>query len=175
MTEKELEMTIEEQPFHPNWKALATASFEHKIFIKSTGTENEKVVKSKDLKSPIEIKEEVSEFYQEVLNMPSSSNKSEEKKPQKQNKRHKRKIDKIPFCKQKLFRLALNNDSTGIDALLQNSSNIDINAVDQFGWTALMISACEGSVESFRTLLLNHNADLSIKDRTGNSDRKSVV
>ncbi|XP_070496378.1 G patch domain and ankyrin repeat-containing protein 1 homolog [Chironomus tepperi] len=155
---------------HANWRALASVHFKPKIFIKSSGTENQQIVKSEEVKYPIE-NVQSSEFYQEVLNMPSTSNTNPIKieKTRTAHSIKKEKIQKVPFCKQKLFRLALNNDPEGIDNLIKTSSNVDINAVDNFGWTALMISACEGSIDSFRSLLINHNASLDFKDRTGNT------
>jgi len=158
------------QHLHPNWRALASVHFKPKIFIKSSGTENHKIVKSEEIKHQIE-EVQSSEFYQEVLNMPSSSNYDAIKveQPQSTHKLKKEKIKKVPFCKEKFFRLALNNDPEAIDDLISRSSNVDINAVDNFGWTALMISACEGSTDSFRSLLINYNASLDFRDRTGNT------
>lgn len=172
MAESDQELSDDGQHFHPNWRAIATASFKQKIFLKSTGTENEKIAKVEEAKHSIEIGESVSEFYQEVLSMPSSSNKTEITDSRKRNPAktvRKRKVEKIPFNKEKFFRLALSNDSDGIDKLIESSKEVDINAVDNFGWSALMIAACEGSQDSFRTLLMNHDADLTIKDRIGNT------
>lgn len=158
------------QQFHPNWRALATVHFKPKIFIKSSGTENNQIVKYHEAKHQ-NVDIESSEFYQEVLSLPSTSNQDPVKVEKQKTARNvkKEKIKKVPFCKQRFFRLALNNDAEAIDDLINRSSNVDINAVDSFGWTALMISACEGSTESFRSLLINHNASLDFKDRTGNT------
>lgn len=171
MAENDEEIIDDGQHLHSNWRALATAHIKHKIFVKSSGTEDERIAKNIKSTEKIEIGESVSEFYQEVLSMPSTSSLDSEI-PRKSNYTRQKKIkkpQKVPFNKENLFRLALNNDSEGIEKLLENSLEIDINAADNFGWTALMMSACEGSEESFRTLLFNHNADLDVKDKSGNT------
>ncbi|KAL7044749.1 hypothetical protein ACKWTF_002041 [Chironomus riparius] len=158
------------QQLHANWRALASVHFKPKIFIKSSGTENHKFVKSEEIKYEISERHS-SEFYQEVLNMPSTSNQNpiEIEQPKPKNSPKNKKIKKVPFCKAKFFRLALNNDPDGINNLIKTSIDVDINAVDNFGWTALMISACEGSTDSFKSLLIDYNASLDFKDRTGNT------
>lgn len=156
----------DDEQMHPNWVALATVKFMPKIFIKSTGTENE--VAQKDPKPPtVEIDESASLVYNEILQMPSTS--SHQKVQEKPKYRKKRvKIVKQKFDKESLFKLALADDAGAIQKHFEKSLDFDVNATDAFGWTALMMAACEGSVSVFQ-LLLDLGADLSIADKKGNN------
>ncbi|KAG5675097.1 hypothetical protein PVAND_005029 [Polypedilum vanderplanki] len=168
MESNESETNNVEDFLQSNWRTLATVNFKHKIFVKSSGTEDQIHEKIEKDKSLIEIGESTSKFYQEIIETPSTSTVkcNIEKKIKVAPK--KIKVLKIPFNKEKLFRLATNNKVDEIHKLLNESTNVDINAVDNFGWTALMMAACENSLESFQ-LLLNCGADLKIQDRTGNT------
>lgn len=148
---------------HSNWMALASINFKRKIFIKSTETEVTETNKNREI---IEISDSASEFYQEVIQMPSTVEDVKPNVPARVPK--KRKVEKIEFSKEVLFRLAMNDDSEGIKSHLENSIQPDINAVDAFGWTSLMMAACEGSCNSFQ-ILLELGADPNISDRYGNS------
>lgn len=148
---------------HSNWRALATVNFKRKIFIKSTETEATEIKKNRET---IEINDSASEFYQEVIQMPSTVEDVKPKMPIRVPKR--RKVEKTEFSKEILFRQAMGDDAEGIKSHLENSVSPEIDAVDAFGWTALMMAACEGSCNSFQ-MLLDHGADANISDRYGNS------
>lgn len=154
---------VDEQ-MHPNWVALATVKFKPKIFVKSSGTENEVGVQPQP-PATIEIDGSASEAYDEILQMPSTS------KPAKRTvkvEKKRTKTKKLPFDKQNLFKLAMADDHEGIQKLIQGSINPDINAIDSFGWTALMMSACEGSQNAFQ-MLLELGADMTIADTRGDT------
>lgn len=153
---------------HPNWRALASVNFKRKIFVKSSETITTTEIQKNET---IEINESASEFYQEVIQMPSLSSSSEKTKSEsikKIPKRRKIEKEKIEFNKEILFRFATNDDSDGIKKHFSESKNPDINATDNFGWTALMMAACEGATNSF-TSLLDLGADLNVSDRNGNN------
>lgn len=162
--ETQLELTAH---LHPNWRALATVKFRRKIFIKSTETE---VQENQETKNLVEIQESASEFYQEVIQMPSTTTETPVKSSVKLPKKKKVEKEKVSFSKEIYFRLALNDDGDELKKYLNDSIEIDIDATDNFGWTAIMMAACEGSCESFQTLL-DLGADLSISDRAGNTAR----
>jgi hypothetical protein len=168
MAENNIEDDCNEQHLQSDWRALASASFRHKIFVKSSGTEDQKDEKLENNKPAIEIGESVSGYYQEVLQMPSTAVKEPPAKRKRKELSRKVNIEKVSFRKENMFRLATNNSVEEIQQLLTTSTNVDLNAKDNFGWTALMMAACENSVDAFR-LLLECGADLSVKDRTGNS------
>jgi hypothetical protein len=147
---------------HPNWVALATVKFRPKIFIKSSGTEDVVEQKDKEDARKIQIDEAASKVYNEILQMPSTSQAKPKVRPARQKRRIK--IEKTKFNKQDFFKLAMANDSDGIQKLINSSEDVDINATDAFGWTALMMAACEGALESFQTLL-ELGADVSIAAR----------
>jgi hypothetical protein len=168
MAESDKESDSEQQQLQAHWRALATASFRRKIFVKSTGTEDEREEKVENNKSKIEIGESVSGFYQEVLQMPSTSTSKPAVKRKRKEASKKEKIEKVPFNKESFFCFAMSNRLEEIQKLLSNSINVDLDATDNFGWTALMIAACENSLDCF-SFLLECGADLNIKDRTGNT------
>lgn len=152
---------------HPNWRALASVKFKRKIFVKSSEIE---IQESTNEKSSVEIDESASEFYQEVLQMPSSSTTSSSVTQSKLPKKRKVEKAKTEFSKETLFRLAMNDDGDELRAYLDSTNNHNINATDDFGWTALMMAACEGSCDTFCTLL-DLGGDLSISDAYGNTAR----
>lgn len=154
----------DEEGFHPNWVALATAKFKPKIFVKSSGTEDERSEKAKDRSAKVEIDESAKEVYEEILKMPETVKKLDPKLP----RRKRRKVERVEFDKQKLFQLALADDADGVQELLLTSINPDVNATDVYGWSALMMSACEGSSNTFQKLL-HLGADLSTADRRGDT------
>lgn len=155
-----------DESFHPNWVALATVKFKPKIFVKSSGTEDEINNKNeKESVNTVEIDESSSVVYNEVLQMPSTSKKVKETS---RTRRKRERIVKVEFNKEELFKHAMSNDADEIHQLWLKSNNPDVNAKDSYGWTALMMSACEGSVDSFNKLLYL-GADLSVADKKGNT------
>lgn len=157
-----------DESLHPNWVALATVKFKPKIFVKSTGTEDEIKVTRNEAPARIEIDESSSIVYNEILQMPSTVQKVEEKCVKIKARKKRTRIIKTRFIKENLFKLALDDDSEAILELINGAIEPDINATDAYGWTALMMAACEGAVNSFQKLL-ELGADLSFADRKGNS------
>lgn len=160
---------LSDEEMHPNWVALATVKFRPKIFVKSSGTEDDRNETEKAATSRVEIDESASVIYNEILQMPSTA--AAAPKVTRSNPRPSRrrvKIEKTPFDKQALFKLSLANDYEGIQKLVNRSIKPDVNATDAFGWTALMMAACEGAVHSFQKLL-ELGADLDAADRKGDT------
>lgn len=154
-----------EDQLHPNWVALATVKFKPKLFVKSSGTEDFGTKKDSPAKI-IEIDESARQIYDEILQLPSTACKNNEVKKTKERKR--RRIVKEKFDKEVLFKFAIQNDAEGIRKLMGRSEEPNINATDAFGWTALMMAACEGAESSFE-ILLNFGADLSVADKKHNT------
>ena len=69
----------------------------------------------------------------------------------------------------KLLRAVVNGDVSGSRELLKNGSkdNIDINAKDQSGQTALMLAASKGHDLITKEILSNNNIDINAKDQSG--------
>lgn len=153
-----------DEQLHPNWVALATVKFRPKIFVRSSGTEDV-VNQPKQTPQSVEIDESASLVYKEILEMPSTAKKEE---PRRKSPRKRKKIEKTKFEKQNLFKLAIADDADGIQNLMQTSIDPDINATDAYGWTALMMAACEGAENSFQ-VLLELGADLTVADKKGNT------
>lgn len=109
--------------------------------------------------------DKASRDYNEILNLPTSQSKQQPPPTRKQRIR-KEKIQLVDFDKSVLFRAALNDDFKSV-SLMKFTDN-DINSRDAFGWTGLMIAACEGS-RNVCEFLLQNDCDVTVADRSGNT------
>lgn len=150
-----------------NWLIVQLRRFRPKIFVKSSGTENDKDIKEKSTKHSVQVEGSASKFYEDIIAQPSTANEIKKLKRTRVKIKTEKK-EKKEFNKNELFRLAMSNDVKGIRKLIDESINVDLNATDNFGWTSLMISACENNCEVFE-MLLDLGADLAIKDKQNNS------
>ncbi|XP_055840114.1 G patch domain and ankyrin repeat-containing protein 1 homolog [Episyrphus balteatus] len=152
---------------HPNWRALATLHIPLKRFVTEGATIEEpssSAYKEKYKVANINAKE-IKEFYQEVINVPETAPKPPVVVEKKTTSRQFSK-PKVPFDQKKFFKAAVTND---IDTIRQfDYRGNDINSTDSFGWTALMMAACEGSAEVVETLICL-GADLNARDKSGNT------
>lgn len=157
-----------EETHHPNWVALATVKFRPKIFVKSSGTEDQPEISDKAPAASIETDETASLVYKEILEMPSTSRPVKQTTSSARSIRKRERIEKTNFCKENLFKLALADDVDGIQKLFETAIDPAVNATDHYGWTALMMAACEKSANAFRKLLWL-GADLEVADKKGNT------
>lgn len=157
-----------DESLHPNWVALATVKYRPQIFVKSTGTEDQQETSAKALPTTTEIDDSASLVYNEILEMPSTAQPVKSATSSVGRRRKRAKIERINFCKENLFRLAMDDDVEGIQRLFETAINPEVNAFDHYGWTALMMAACEGSANAFQKLLWL-GADLEIADKKGNT------
>lgn len=72
----------------------------------------------------------------------------------------------IPFNHSQYFRAAINDNVSLLEAI--NFIGNDMNTTDQYGWSALMMASCEGSLHSVK-FLLNEQVDTTISDVKGNT------
>lgn len=99
------------------------------------------------------------ETYENVLEMPSTSTKkTREKGDIKRKRRHKT----LVFDKNQLFLAATSNDVLTIERMMLN--NRTVNVTDQYGWTALMMAACDGHLDTVK-LLFNRGAKIDIVNK----------
>jgi G-patch domain len=157
----------EQMQMHPNWVALATVKFRPKIFVKSSGTEEDEDKTIIDNSTTKTETDESAKAYEEIIQQPSTAT-QQKLGVKRKSPRKKRKIEKVEFDREVLFRLAMQDDGDGIRQMMMNSIGANINSIDSYGWTGLMMAACERSASSFETLL-NMGADLSISDKKGNT------
>jgi len=61
---------------------------------------------------------------------------------------------------------AMGGDVTATSAFLRDSEGLDINALDEYGYTALHLAADRGNIATVE-LLLQHDADKTLKDTDG--------
>lgn len=106
--------------------------------------------------------------YEEIINSPRAnpSNQNNSLKFPKRRRKHQSISSSEKFDKKIFFRAALSDDLHYLEKI--NFSRGDINTVDQFGWSALMMASCEGSTNAVR-FLLSQQVDLTIRDRKGNT------
>lgn len=156
---------------HPNWRALSTVPFKFKIFKKATESDEiqEKIEKCKSQEIQWKDGQEVVNVYKEILEMPSTSREKKaqikEKKPKKSTRQN------VKFDQNLLFKAAQKNNIEVIQSMFDSNQNFPINCVDYYGWTPLMVAACEGSLDSF-IKLLELGADLFIGDKQGKTAKK---
>lgn len=156
---------------HPNWKALSTVTFRPKIFKKASETESQ--IDKNEIHHKIQLKNglEAANVYKEILEMPSTSSSSKQIKQRIEKVPRKSKTPKVKFDKNLLFLSATRNDYQKIQEIYESNPDFPINCVDAFGWTPLMMSACEGALNSF-SKLLEFGADLFIADKQGRTAKK---
>lgn len=84
--------------------------------------------------------------------------------------KRRRKRQSIPssekFDKKRFFIAAMSDDIHYLEKL--NFSRGDINTLDQFGWSALMMASCAGSFNAVR-FLLSEQVDITVCDGGGNT------
>lgn len=151
---------------HPNQRALETCHFKYQRFVRASSEDRlreEKEHARKQKQHQSQLGEDASSFYNEVLASKSTA------KP-KRNKKLTHlvvKKDNAPkLSESDLLRAAEGND---LDTLVKClDQGLNINCLDSFGWSPLMIAACAGALDSVK-LLLRRNALIDICDRSGKS------
>ena len=108
--------------------------------------------------------ENIKNSYERIVNISSTSSNSStttstSTKPRKINTK-----ETIAFDKKAYFKAALQDNVNYLECI--NFIGNDINSLDQFGWSALMIASCEGSIRAVK-FLLEQQADQSIVDKSG--------
>ncbi|XP_022218429.2 G patch domain and ankyrin repeat-containing protein 1 homolog [Drosophila obscura] len=149
---------------HPNWLALTTLPLQLKRFVRAGHVES----------APQQISEtrhkingldgaEAQNFYKEVLETPAT--RQAVRRTLKKSNESGRK-PQLPFDKSKFFRLAVSNKVEEMSQML--ITDLELNACDGYGWTALMMAACEGAKDAVAWLLYN-GAQADVRDKSGNT------
>lgn len=115
--------------------------------------------------------ETIRKVYEDIINDSSMHSTSTSSSPATRKTPHSRMPRRIKnyrktisFNKLQYFRAILNDD---IDLLKTiNFTGNDLNTVDQFGWTGLMMASCEGS-KKVAEFLLDQQVDTTISDSKG--------
>ncbi|XP_034476969.1 G patch domain and ankyrin repeat-containing protein 1 homolog [Drosophila innubila] len=152
---------------HPNWRALTTLNVPLKRFLRAGTIEQEKEEKKKHTIDGVS-GDEVQKFYKEILQTPVSRKTINTSNNNNNNiARRAKETPELPFDRNRYFRLAINNNVKELCQLLITNEE-ELNARDAFGWTALMMASCEGSVDSV-TFLLQLGANTEVADKSGNT------
>lgn len=154
----------------PNWVALSTVHIRYQEFVtEGTKTPNPANQKRSAPISTINLSgRDVASFYEEVTSAPSNK---EEVPPKIVKRRVKtkpltEKVKTVPiqtFNKNALFRAAVEDNYELVFEICNKNPEL-INETDGFGWTALMMAACEGSEKVF-SILLVFGADFNVTDK----------
>lgn len=123
--------------------------------------------------------EEASKAYEEIINLPSTADEVQIIEPTptpSASVKRKSKSERDNFSTSteetvpklsRLFMYCESNDYKSLKRSLQRfKSEIDIDSVDEYGWTMLMSASCAGSLECV-SVLLQHGANWNIKDKKG--------
>ncbi|XP_037823775.1 G patch domain and ankyrin repeat-containing protein 1 homolog [Lucilia sericata] len=159
------------EQLHPNWRALATVHIPLKRFIKE-GSHGQQQGTLNSSQQKYEVTgidgDDIKEFYQELVKTEKTNNQTRKdlntnqvKSPPQPTKPN---PSKTPFEVRKYFRFALENKVEELKKMEFKGKNI--NACDNYGWTALMMASCEGSYEAVK-YLLSLGVDRNIKDKSG--------
>lgn len=150
---------------HPNWRALTTLHVPLKRFVRAGAAEQEKGKVNKDLRTIDGVSgAEVQKFYQEILETPETKRKTTNEDTAKKKKEVK---PLQPFDKNRFFRLATSNNVQELCQLCISSEE-QLNSRDVYGWTALMMAACEGAADVV-AWLLQLGASTAATDKSGNT------
>lgn len=166
-------MESDESHLHPNWRALSTIHIPYKIFVKSSsgGTQGQGSDSQQSTLYQFDAGTDAHEFYESIItsgsvnertgNLPSSE------KCKVKRLQPKRVVKRLPFNQNEYFHAATHGNVSVIESMdLREPTNI--NGVDQYGWSALMMAAFAGHLKIIE-LLIDKGIDVSIVDSRGNS------
>ncbi|XP_067632997.1 G patch domain and ankyrin repeat-containing protein 1 homolog [Eurosta solidaginis] len=152
------------EQLHPNWRTLATINYPMKRFVRGLELQSQPECKRgrPDLTATDSEGVKIKKFYENLIKECSTNRRptvSPTSKAPPSIKDILRRFDRNTF-----FRFVTTNNIAELArfAYFEN----DINVCDEFGWTGLMMAACEGAIDTVR-LLLQLGADKNIKDKTG--------
>ncbi|XP_030025294.1 G patch domain and ankyrin repeat-containing protein 1 homolog [Manduca sexta] len=115
--------------------------------------------------------EEAKKLYLEEIKEPKDPplvhNNASTKTSHNKTKKH------ITLSDKDLYLTVQNNDVDTLRQVLDNCPD-KINTIDEFGWSLLMIACQANSIDTARELLLR-GADISVRDKAGNSARSLVI
>lgn len=156
--------------------------FPLKNFVQGPSLHDEVVSYEDETKSHIHQKqgsltgEEVSKFYEEVINLPSTASSSSttgiSKNPsldysvETTSSTVLKDNEKVPKLTQLMSFCEANDYKSLRKAFDKFRSVIDVNAVDEFGWTLLMSASCAGAINCV-SVLLQLGASWAIRDKKG--------
>ncbi|XP_017146271.1 G patch domain and ankyrin repeat-containing protein 1 homolog [Drosophila miranda] len=152
---------------HPNWLALTTLPLQLKRFVRAGQIEcAQQPIKGTKHKINGLDGADAQKFYEEVLDTPATSRAIPTHTHKKSNGSGRDPL--LPFDKSKFFRYAISNKVEEMSQMLITDKAMELNACDVYGWTALMMAACEGAKDAVAWLLHN-GAHADVRDKSGNT------
>lgn len=137
-------------------------------FVKAKGDDEIEQIKPTEAQIT-NIKTSARELYEDVLRMPSTSSREQNARTHvSDNKLRSRTSNRriATFDKVNLFKAAQTNDIETLEKMFLNSLNV--NVIDEFGWTALMMGSYEGHLDIVK-LLIRSGAKIDVEDRQQNT------
>ncbi|XP_064548266.1 G patch domain and ankyrin repeat-containing protein 1 homolog [Drosophila montana] len=154
------------QELHPNWRALTTLHVPLKRFVRAGAAEQER---GRAGKHTIDggSGAEVQQFYREILDTPATAKVISKSTITGTARQVKEEPQALPYDRNRFFRLATSNNVEQLAQMCINEEQ-QLNACDSYGWTALMMAACEGAEDAV-AWLLQLGADADVADKGGNT------
>lgn len=151
----------------PNYIPQAGQYIRLKRFIRAKEITTE-IEPEKELQYKIDVKEsgqEIKTFYEKIITDETINTSSPTST--KPGPAPKAKAKSLPFDKTKFFIFATEDNVTSLREF-HHLSEEDINSMDDYGWTALMMAACENAQDSVK-FLLEKGARTDISDKKGHT------
>ncbi|XP_018792661.1 PREDICTED: G patch domain and ankyrin repeat-containing protein 1 homolog [Bactrocera latifrons] len=167
-------MDLDDAQLHPNWLALATVTFPRKRFVRGLELQSNEENKVEEIKAQLCGEgrgEDVRIFYEE-LTKHSKTSVPTTAPTMVSGSFNSMKPTFLKFDSNKFFRLATTNNVTELARI--NYQACDVDVCDAFGWTALMMAACEGAIDAVR-FLLQLGANKNVKEKTGRTARDYAI
>ncbi|ALC41977.1 CG8152 [Drosophila busckii] len=149
---------------HPNWIALTTLHVPLKRFVRAGETVEASTDKAEKHKIEGVSSEEVQQFYKEVLETPPIASQPVRKSTRRPKEKP---APQLPYESNNFFRLATGNNVEGLSRLAITEEQ-QLNACDKYGWSGLMMAACEGAADAVEWLL-RAGANTELADKSGNT------
>uniref|UniRef100_A0A034VGT3 G patch domain and ankyrin repeat-containing protein 1-like protein n=1 Tax=Bactrocera dorsalis TaxID=27457 RepID=A0A034VGT3_BACDO len=167
-------MDLDDAQLHPNWLALATVTFPRKRFVRGLELQSNEEYKKEETNAQVDgdgSGEDVRTFYEEITK--NSKTSIPTTAPTMVNRSYNsKKPDMLKFDRNQFFRLATTNNVTELARINYQAGDVDV--CDAFGWTALMMAACEGAIDAVR-FLLQLGANKNVKEKTGRTARDYAI
>lgn len=162
---------------HPNWKALATAHLEWKVFVQAKPETQKEHREEKPVKRKSVTGEEAKRFYEDLLeeeavagtSRNTDSSQTDLSEEQSSSEDDEASLDNKKCCTKTIhtaMKHAQNNEDESLQRMLENG--LSVNAKDEYGWSLLMVAACGGAKAVVKTLL-ERKARTGIRDSKGNT------
>ncbi|EDW01483.1 G patch domain and ankyrin repeat-containing protein 1 homolog [Drosophila grimshawi] len=157
------------EELHPNWVALTTLHVPLKRFVPAGAAAQEKGIVEKYTIRGVS-GDEIQHFYKEIIETPETKRATQTNTKCARTLARVKETPQLPFDRNRFFRLATSNNVEQLSQMCFTEEQ-QLNLCDAYGWTALMMAACEGAEDAV-AWLLQLGADAHVADKSGNTALK---